>query len=354
MIMTLHDRSTLPVDDATRRQFLIGSASLVALLAGCSRPDAETLAPSGSGNGAFPVTIRHKFGSTEIAEEPQRVLSLGYQEHDPIFALGVTPIAVRYWFGDENDVIFPWAEDEAAGADPQILNMPFGELGFEKIAGLRPDLILGVTSGITQREYELLTQIAPTVAQSGEYIDFGTPWQETTLTIGQAIGRDDRADKLVAEVAGQFDAVREANPQWTGRSVVYATFADPTLSVLASADPRVRFFTSLGFQVPAEIDRLAGEQFYTELSRERVDLLDADLLVWDLQPDVPEDRATIESNPLFSQLEVMRDGRAIYVARALSAALNMSSVLSVPFALDGITPMLEAAMDGDTETVPGN
>ncbi|MGH3982233.1 MAG: ABC transporter substrate-binding protein [Pseudonocardiaceae bacterium] len=65
-------------------------------------------------------------------------------------------------------------------------------------------MILGVTTGITQREYDLLTQIAPTVAQSGEHIDFGTPWQETTLTIGQALGRDDRAHKLVADVEGQF------------------------------------------------------------------------------------------------------------------------------------------------------
>ncbi|MGH3973921.1 MAG: hypothetical protein ACRDS9_11450, partial [Pseudonocardiaceae bacterium] len=109
MTITLLDRSTPPVDDATRRQFLIGGASLAALLVGCSRPDAETPDPSGSGNGVFPVTIRHKYGSTDITEVPQRVLSLGYQEHDPIFAIGVTPIAVRYWFGDENDMIFPAA-----------------------------------------------------------------------------------------------------------------------------------------------------------------------------------------------------------------------------------------------------
>lgn len=70
-------------------------------------------------DGAFPVEIEHKFGTTEIPEEPERVLSLGYQEHDAIFALGVEPIAVRYWFGDETDVIFPWAQDEADGAAPE-------------------------------------------------------------------------------------------------------------------------------------------------------------------------------------------------------------------------------------------
>ncbi|MGH3940310.1 MAG: hypothetical protein ACRDTG_17090 [Pseudonocardiaceae bacterium] len=89
--------------------------------------------------------INHKLGTTEIPAEPGRVPSIGYQDHDAIFALGVTPIAVRYWFGDESDVIYPWAEDEARNADPEILNMPDG-INFEGIAALNPDLILGVGS----------------------------------------------------------------------------------------------------------------------------------------------------------------------------------------------------------------
>ena len=31
--------------------------------------------------------------------------------------------------------------------------------------------------------------IAPTIAQPGEYIDFGIPWQELTRTVGQVVGR---------------------------------------------------------------------------------------------------------------------------------------------------------------------
>lgn len=113
----------------TRREFLIGAGSLL-LLAGCGGG-----AGSGKETSGASQTIKHRYGSTEISGSPKRVLSLGFQEHDAIFALGVTPIAVRYWYGDKDDVIYPWAEDEAGGADPEILNMPFGELNFEKIAG---------------------------------------------------------------------------------------------------------------------------------------------------------------------------------------------------------------------------
>ena len=54
-----------------------------------------------------PVTIEHKFGSTTLETTPERIVSIGYTEHDAYYALGASPIAVRYWYGDENDAIFP-------------------------------------------------------------------------------------------------------------------------------------------------------------------------------------------------------------------------------------------------------
>ncbi|MGH3475788.1 MAG: iron-siderophore ABC transporter substrate-binding protein [Pseudonocardiaceae bacterium] len=331
-----------------------GLLAAALLAAGCSGDDGSATGSSASGAGSFAVTIEHKFGTTEITEEPERVVSVGYQEHDPILALGITPIAVRYWFGDESDVIFPWAEDEAGGADPEILNMPDG-IDFEKIAALQPDLILGVYSGMTARDFELLSQIAPTVAQNDKYIDFGTPWQEHTLTVGKALRREDRARELVADLEARFNEVRAAHPEWEGRSAVVATYGeDGKFSAFASEDPRARFFTSLGFTVPAEIDQLAGDQFYTEISAERAGLLDADLLVWDQLSYLPGGRATVEANPLVQRLNAMQDGRALFLPEDLEYAFAFNTVLSLAFLLDGIVPMVEAATDGDPATVPAN
>jgi iron complex transport system substrate-binding protein len=294
---------------------------------------------------AFPVAIEHKYGSTTIPAEPERVLSLGYQEHDTIFALGVEPIAVRYWYGDENDVIFDWAEEAAAGAEPEILNMP--ELDFEKIATLAPDLILGLYSGITQKEYETLSEIAPTVPQTDEYVDYGTPWQVATVTIGTALGRPERAEELVAEVEGEFDAVREAHPEWAGRSIAVATYGPDDLGVFASEDLRSRFFTSLGFEVPAKFDELAGDLFYLRFSFERAELLDVDVLVWDQLNFTEGGRATVEADPLLQQLEVTREGRVVFIGE-FEDAFAWNSVLSLPVALEGLVPMLERATGGES------
>jgi len=329
----------------TRREFLIGAGSLL-LLGGC-----EGGAGSGGGKETSGAsrTIKHKYGSTKIEGKPERVVSIGYQEHDFIFALGVEPIAVRYWYGDKNDVIFPWAEDEAGGADPEILNMPEG-LNFEAIAVLEPDIILGLYSGMTEDDYRTLSEIAPAVAQSDEYIDYGMPWQETTLMLGRALDREDRARELVTEVEGRFRAAREKHPAFEGKSLAVATYIEGTFSAFASEDPRARFFTSLGFEIPEEFDELAGDSFYADISAERVDLLETDVLVWDQLSFTEGGQAALESDPLIKQLDVMREGRAIFLEGDIEDAFGWNTVLSLPFALDGIVPMLAAASDGDPAT----
>lgn len=291
---------------------------------------------------AFPVTIEHKYGSTEIPGEPTRVLSLGFQEHDAIFALGVEPIAVRYWFGDKTDVIFPWAEDEAAGAEPEILEMPYDNLNFEKIASLKPDLILGIYSGMTDKDYETLSGIAPTVAQTDDYVDYGVPWQDMTRTVGRALGREDRADELVEALEGRFAEVKAENSAFAGKKVAVATYsgAGSGPGFFASEDPRSRFFTSLGFEVPAELDEIAGDQFFATVSPERLDVLDTDVLVWDQLQYVDGGPAAIKSDPLVQQLAVMQEGRALFLEGDLENAFAFNSVLSLPFVLDQLVPML--------------
>jgi iron complex transport system substrate-binding protein len=326
----------------TRREFLLGAGSLL-VLGGCGSGAAD----GGSVRGRT-RTIKHKYGSTEISGRPERVLSIGYQEHDFIFALGVTPIAVRYWYGDKSDVIFPWAEDEAGDADPEILNMPEG-LNFERIAALEPDIIVGLYSGMTEDDYGTLSEIAPTVAQSGEYIDYGMPWQETTMMLGKTLGREDRAEELVSGVEGQFEAVRKEYPEFEGKSLAVATYSGGTFGVFASEDPRARFFTSLGFVIPEKFDELAGDSFYADLSAERVDLLEADVLVWDQLSFTEGGRDGLEEEPLVRQLDAMRDERAIFLEDDIEDAFGWNTVLSLPFALDGIVPMLAAAVNPDTK-----
>lgn len=341
---------------------MLCSMMIIGTLAACAAPS-PTTRPAGSSPvaasstspaatagsaSAFPVTIEHKFGSTTIPSAPQRVVSLGYNDQDPMLALGVTPVAVRYWFGDPDNQIWPWAQEKLGAARPVVLNMPFGELNFEQIAALRPDLIIGVSSGITAEEYATLSEIAPTVAQGDAYVDFGVPWQEQTVVIGRALGQEARARELVAAMEERFAQARAEHPAFAGATAAIAAPAsDGQFFFSGPQHERQRFLTALGFALPEELTALAGDSFYGTISGERLDLLDTDVLIWTISSD--EERATIEANPVYQQLAVARDNRAIFLDTSgegdlAGPALVFSSVLSLPIVFDELVPQLAAAL----------
>jgi iron complex transport system substrate-binding protein len=298
--------------------------------------------PAAAQDDPFPVTIEHKFGETTITEAPQRIVAIGYIEQDFLLALGITPVAVRYWYGDEADTVRSWAVDQVEGEAPVVLNMPFGQLNFEAILNLQPDLISAVTSGISQEEYDLLSQIAPTVAQSPDYIDFGMPWQETTQMIGGSLGMAAEAQTIVEETEALFADALACNPQFADKTVAVAYFSNDSYGIYTPQDIRARFFTDLGFVVPDELLEVAGDSFFANISTEQVDLLDQDVIVIVNLQFIEGGRETLEAQPLFSQLDAVQEGRVVYFDEDAENALGFSSPLSLPLALEVALPQLQA------------
>src|SRR5271167_4980036 len=111
------------------------------------------------------VTVKHFFGETTIQAPPKRVVSAGFTEQDDLLALGVVPIAVTNWFGDQPFGVWPWAQPKLANAKPVVLNLDNG-IQVHQIAGLKPDLIVATDAGVDEDTYQKLTAIAPTIPQS--------------------------------------------------------------------------------------------------------------------------------------------------------------------------------------------
>ena len=323
---------------------LVTALVIIANASACSFGSSEgaSVGPPG-GSGGFPLTVAHKFGSAEIPAEPERVVSVGYTDHDVILALGVRPVAVREFFGGQPNATWPWAQDELGEADPEVLGV--GDLNFERIAALRPDLIIGLSSGMQEHEYRRLSQIAPTVAQSAEYVDFGVPWQEQTRDIGRALGRAERADEVVADLESRFIAVGEQHPEFDGATaiVVRPSTNSGEFLVYGSRDGRSRFLTSLGFVIVPSVAQLAGEQLSATISSERLPLLDmADVVLWVVE--TPQQQATVQDDPVYQQLAVARDGRSVFASEQVAAALSFNTVLSLPLVLDELVPTLAEAV----------
>jgi iron complex transport system substrate-binding protein len=329
----------------------------LALLAGaCSSGDdaggsaADTTAGAGAGGpeeGAFPVTVEHRYGETTIEGPAQRVVSVGFTDQDPLLALGVVPVGILDWYGDQPYGVWPWAQDLLGDARPEALASD--TINFEAIAALRPDLIIGVSSGMTQEQYDRLSQIAPTVAQSARYPDYQGPWQEQTRTIGRAVGKPTLAEELVAEVEGDIAAAAAAHPELEGVEATMSFVLDEDeIGAYASGDSRSRLLTDLGMVIPARIDELAGDQFYASFSVEQMQLLDNDLIVWVTSEPAIIDQ--IKANGLRQQLRAVQEGREVFLTVEQAGAASFSSVLSLPYLLETFVPELAAAVDGDPAT----
>jgi iron complex transport system substrate-binding protein len=315
-------------------------------------PTAEAAPATAAGDpSAFPVTIEHKFGSTEITALPTRIVAIGLTEQDALLALGVVPVGTTEWFGEYPGAIWPWAQDKLdalGGATPEVLG-DASTINFEKIVELKPDVILALYSGVTQEQYDLLAQIAPTVAQPKDYVDYGIPWQELTQTVGKVVGQEERANELIAEVDAQFAAIRAEHPEFNGATGIVATPYEG-IWVYGPEDVRGRFLTSLGFTLPENLAEITGADFGGNLSMERADVLNVDAIIW---LDASEAKGPL-GGPVYASLPVHTEGREVYLSSyegPLGGATSFVTVLSLPFLLDGLVPLLADAVDGDPATV---
>jgi iron complex transport system substrate-binding protein len=290
--------------------------------------------------------IEHAFGSTAIAAPPQRLVIVGYKEQDYFLALGSVPVGIREWFGQQPSAVWPWAQSYLDGAAPVALPR---ELDYEQIAVLEPDLIVGLTAGMSREEYDLLAAIAPTVPQLTSAGDYEASWQDLTRTAGRILRKEAEAEELVVGLEARIAAAADEHPQFHGATAILASAFEGAVYVYNSSATALKVLTSLGLAVPAAVDEITdnANQFFI-VSAERFDLLEADLAVWSEGVDDPGVRALLD-DPLYQRLDVHRQRREVFLGAA-NGAFVYSSVLSLPYVLDVIVPQLALAVDGDPAT----
>lgn len=320
------------------------AASLLVLTA-CGSGSNNTAAPqSGAAAGAFPVTIEHKYGSTTIKSEPKRIVLAGLTEQDALLALGIVPVATTEWLKRYEGAISPWALGKLGNAPKPTVLSDQGGVQFEKIASLRPDLIIGINSGMTQEDYDKLSRLAPTVAQLKGFVDFGIPWQDSTRAVGRAVGKAAEADKLVADNEALLAKARKDNPKFENATAVIATMWEGYY-VYGPQDVRSRFLAALGFKLPPELAEVTKDKFGASISRERMDLLDQRLMIW-LADNPGKTRADLDKDTLYSSLAVAKEKRdlLIDVNSTEGDAVSFITVLSIPYLVDTYVPKLAAAV----------
>jgi iron complex transport system substrate-binding protein len=290
--------------------------------------------PPTSTGGGGPLTIKHAFGETTIAEPPKRVVSAGLTGQDDLLALGIVPVAVTNWFGDQPFGVWPWAQPKLGNAKPVVLNLDNG-IQVKQIAALKPDLIVATDAGLDQDSYQKLAAIAPTLAQS-DGDAFFEPWKDQAKAIGQAVYQSGQITSLINGVDKGFTDVADKHPQFKNKRVVLLQGKLHDDNVVATTGWRTEFLTQMGLTIAESSAPLAVDQERAFISRDKIKsvLGAADLLIWTTESD--KDQADLLANPDVAELR----SRSVFTTKDQAGAIAYASPLSYPLVADQLPPLI--------------
>ncbi|MBU5424229.1 iron-siderophore ABC transporter substrate-binding protein [Cellulomonas hominis] len=283
-------------------------------LAACGTTDepSEPAGDAGSTAAGGPVSITDDRGETVELDAPAtRVVSLEWMQTEMLASLGVEPVGAADVAGYTSWV----GTSVPLSTEPEDVGTR-GEPSVEAIAGLEPDLIVGVTSSIPEGAMEQMARIAPIALFDGA--DAADPLgyvEDTFRDIATLVGAEDAADEVVAAteqtIADNAAAIADAGLE--GAPVVFASpYAEGANVTIRMHGPRSAFqavATEMGLGSATEDP---GDDAYglSYVDVEGLTALPADtrFLYWgnDDEDDVVE--TTLASNPVWQSLPFVQEG----------------------------------------------
>jgi iron complex transport system substrate-binding protein len=316
------------------------TAGVLLTTVACGGGDGDDVAAPVTGadvRAAYPVTVEHSFGSTTIDARPTRIATIGLQWTDVVLALGETPLAYAADPMAGRGETYPWQHGRLDGTTAVAIS-PAGDIPYEELAALDPDLILVTFLATDQAVYDHLNDIAPTVGPLGErQVD---RWQDMIEVAGRVLGEPQRAAEVVDEVDATMAEAAASYPGLQGKTFALANYipGDSIYVVADEEDGSSVFFQELGMRLDPDVLAAAdGVSGRANISLEQVALLDGDLLV------IFSNDADPSTLVGYDQLAAVTSGASAELDYAAVVGLNTPTPLSIPYSLDIVRPQLEAA-----------
>lgn len=340
-----------------RTRLATGAATAMAVVLGlsaCSSTDSDSSETTSSSavatsDASFPITIDHALGETVIEKKPERVATVNWANQEVPLALGVVPVGMAAAnFGDDNDNgILPWVEeklDELGGEQPVLFDEADG-VDFEAVADTQPDVILAAYSGLTQEDYDTLSEIAPVVAYPEG--PWATSWREVIEYNSMGMGMAEEGQELITQLDGEIAASVAEHPELAGTSAMFMTHVDTsdlsTVNFYTANDTRAAFFEDLGLSIPRSVREASTDgSFSGSVSAEQVDTFDdVDMIVTYGDQELVD---TLKADPLLSQMPAVKNDAIVFLdgSGPMGTAANPTP-LSIGWVLDDYVAQLGAA-----------
>lgn len=311
-------------------------------------PLVATTGASADNTTTYPITVKHALGTTIIKKKPERIATVSWANHEAVLALGIVPVGMaKANFGDDDgDGLLPWVAaklKELGGAKPVLFNEGDG-IDFEAVAATKPDVILAAHSGLTQKAYETLSEIAPVVAYP--QAPWSTDWRDTIRLNSEGMGMAAEGNALITKIETEIAEAVAQVPELRGKSAMFITHLNARdlskISFYTTIDTRVRFFNDLGLKSPkGVIDASLPGKYSGSVSAEKIDLFnDVDIFVTYGGPQL---RDALATNPLSSKLPAIAKGAVVILGNNPLGTAASPTPLSISWVLQDYVALLSEA-----------
>lgn len=297
---------------------------------------------------SYPITIKHALGTTVIKKKPQRVATVSWANHEVPLALGVVPVGfAKANFGDDDgDGLLPWVTEklkELGAGKPVLFNEGDG-IDFEAVAATKPDVILAAHSGLSQKDYATLSQIAPVVAYPEA--PWSTDWRDTIRLNSAAMGMAAEGKALIARIEAEIAETVARFPELRDKSAMFITHLNARdlsrINFYTTIDTRVRFFADLGLKSPRSVvEASLPGKFSGSVSAEKIDSFnDVDILVTYGNSKLLD---ALTANPLTAKMPAAAKGAVVVLSNNPAGTAANPTPLSISWILKDYVALLSEA-----------
>ncbi|WP_439622111.1 iron-siderophore ABC transporter substrate-binding protein [Shinella sp.] len=299
-------------------------------------------------NTVYPIVIKHALGTTTIPTKPERVATVAWANHEVPLALGIVPVgfAAANFGDDDGDGLLPWVAEKLAelGAEKPVLFDEGDGIDFEAVAATEPDVILAAYSGLSQADYDTLSQIAPVIAYPESA--WATDWREMIRLNSAGLGMAAEGDALIKHIEGEIAEVVAGRPELQGKTAMFVTHLDTTnLSIVnfyTANDTRVKFFADLGLTSPKSVvEATKPGQFAIGISAEKVDAFDdVDIVVTYGGEPLLE---AVRADPLLAKMPAVANDAIVMLGMNPLGTASNPTPLSISWVLKDYVDLLANA-----------
>ncbi|OMF21654.1 hypothetical protein BK133_27985 [Paenibacillus sp. FSL H8-0548] len=238
-------------------------------------------------------------GTIQIPVNPQRVVVAVDDFIGDLLTLGVTPLAVA-----GNDIKeHPYFKESLVNSEIVGDNTT---VNFEKIASLKPDLILTYQEEV----YSQLSKIAPTV-----FIPWGKyNYRERLVEFGKILNKEQEAEKWITDFDAKIEEKKKllADVIAADKKVVIFEIAGKDLYLYGTSYGRGGeiIYNALGLHAPAIVEEAVAKEGWSQISLEAIPqyLGEADYIFQGFSRGEEQDKKDVLESPVWNSVSAVKAG----------------------------------------------